>query len=327
MTATGTRADVPDPGAGLEESSNESTVTVLVALGANLLIAIAKSVAALLTGSASMVAESAHSWADTGNEVFLIIAGKRATKPATPRHPLGFGRDTYVWSLFAAVGLFTVGALVSIQHGISELGQHGPAEEPVVNYVVLAISFVLEGVSFVRGFRQVRRSAAGRQQDVLDYTVKSSDPTVRAVVFEDAAALIGVLIAAAGVLLHQLTGEAVYDAVGSIVIGVVLAVAAVVLVELNRRFLIGEAVDPAVRRAALTMLTEHEQITRVSYLHLEYIGPGQVFLVAAVDLAGDAPEHSVALRLRELSDELESRPHVRRAILTLTAPGDPDAVP
>ncbi|HEY0373847.1 MAG TPA: cation transporter, partial [Amnibacterium sp.] len=140
----GGRAERHDGAAG------ESAVTVLVALGANLLIAIAKTVAALITASASMLAEAAHSWADTGNEVFLFIAGRRAAKPPTARHPLGFGRDTYVWSLFAAVGLFTVGAAVSVLHGIGELGVEGPAEEPLINYLVLAVSFVLEGVSFLR---------------------------------------------------------------------------------------------------------------------------------------------------------------------------------
>ena len=312
---------------GVDQPASESVITVLIALVANLLIAIAKTVAALLTGSASMVAESVHSWADAGNEVFLFIAGQRATKAATPRHPLGFGRDTYVWSLFAAVGLFTVGAVVSVQHGIAELGQHGPAEDPLINYAVLAIAFVLEGVSFIRGYRQVSRSAAGRNTDVLDFTLNTSDPTIRAVVFEDAAALIGIVIATLGILLHQLTGSAVYDAAGSIAIGGVLGVAAIALIQLNRRFLIGEAVDPEVRSVVLGLLVGQGAIQRVTYLHLEYIGPGQVFLVAAVDLAGDEPEHTVAARLRELADQLERRPHVRRAILTLSTTGDPDATP
>jgi cation diffusion facilitator family transporter len=310
-----------------KSEQSESVVTVLVALVANALIAVAKTAAALLTGSASMFAESAHSWADAGNEVFLYIAGKRAAKEPTTRHPLGFGRDAYVWSMFAAVGLFTVGAFVSVQHGISQLGEHGPAEDPLVNYVVLAIAFVLEGISFLRGFQQVSRSAAAAQSDVLSYTVNTSDPTVRAVVFEDAAALVGVVIAAVGIGLHQITGSAVFDAIGSILVGVVLGITAVVLIQQNRKFLIGEAVDPRVRRAILDLLLEHSEITRVSYLHLEYVGPGLVFLVAAVDLSGDAPEHAVAERLARLSDELEDRPHVRRAILTLTTPAEADAVP
>src|SRR5437763_10178594 len=204
------------------DEQGESAITALVALVANLLIAIAKSVASLITGSASMLAEAAHSWADTGNEIFLIVAGRRAAKPPTPRHPLGFGRDAYVWSLFAAVGLFAVGAAVSILHGISELGVKGPAEDPLVNYVVLAVSFVLEGISFLRAFQQVRRSAVEADRDLLDFALTTSDPTVRAVIFEDAAALVGVVLAAIGVALHQVTGNGIWDAAGSIAIGVVL---------------------------------------------------------------------------------------------------------
>jgi cation diffusion facilitator family transporter len=311
----------------MADQASESLVTVVVAFVANLAIAIAKSVAAFLTGSASLVAEAAHSWADAGNEVFLLIAGRRAVRPADVRHPLGFGRDAYVWSLFAAFGLFTVGAAVSIQHGISELGGHGPAEDVLVGYVVLAVSFVLEGISFLRGFQQVRRAAADAQSDVFAYTVNTSDPTVRAVVFEDIAALIGILIAALGLALHQITGQAVYDAAGSIAVGVVLAVVAVFLIQQNRKFLIGEAVDPRIRSAVLSMLQEHHEITGVSYLHLEYVGPGSVYLVAAVDLEGDEAEHDVAYRLSRLAEELQNRPHVRRAVLTLSAPDDPPAVP
>jgi cation diffusion facilitator family transporter len=323
MADTETRAE----GRSEHAVGGESAVTVLIALGANLLIALAKTVAALITASASMLAEAAHSWTDTGNEVFLYIAGRRAAKAPTARHPLGFGRDTYVWSMFAAVGLFTVGAAVSVLHGIGELGVKGPAEHPIINYIVLAVSFVLEGVSFLRAFQQVRRSAGAAQQDLLDFALTTSDPTVRAVVFEDAAALVGIVIAAVGVGLHQVTGNGIWDAVGSIAVGLVLGVTAILLIQQNRRFLIGEAVDPRIRASVLDLLLQNDDVLGVTYLHLEYVGPGLVYLVAAVDLTEDAPEHEVAIRLRRLAQALEERPHVRRAILTLSVPGDAPAVP
>jgi len=317
----------PTSGQQAQPQHGESAVTVLVALGANLLIALAKTVAAMISGSASMLAEAAHSWADTVNEVFLFIAGKRAEKPPTTRHPLGFGRDTYIWSLFAAVGLFAVGAAVSILHGISELGVRGPAENVLLNYAVLAISFVLEGISFLRAFAQVRKNAADADRDLLDFALTTSDPTVRAVVFEDAAALVGVVIAAIGIGLHQLTDNGVWDAVGSIAVGVVLGVVAVVLIQQNRIFLIGEAVDPRVRATVLDMLLKRPDVLGVGYLHLEYVGPGKVYLVAAVDLTEDAPEHEVAIRLRRIAEELQERPHILRAVLTLSLPEDAPAVP
>lgn len=304
---------------------SESAVTVIIAFAANLAIAVAKTVAAVLTGSASMVAESAHSWADAGNEIFLYIADRRSRKPADERHPLGFGRNAYVWSMFAAVGVFTVGAVLSVQHGISELTAEGRADDVLVSYVVLGVSLVLESISFLRSLRQLRGNAAKQGRDVLEFALHTSDPTVRAVFFEDAAAIVGIVIAGVGILLHQRTGSGVWDASGSIAIGVLLGVVAIILIRQNHRFLIGEAVEPATRSSALAVLLSHEQVTRVSYLHLEFVGPGRVFLVAAVDLEGDSPEHSVAIRLREIDRELESRPEIARAILTLTAPGDPDA--
>ena len=139
------------------KAGGESTFTVLVAFGANFAIAAAKTAAAAVSGSASMLAEAAHSWADTGNEVFLLIANRRSARPADARRPLGYGREAYVWSLLAAVGLFVVGASVSIWHGVSELigGEQADGRDYVLAYAVLAISFVLEGISFFQALRQL----------------------------------------------------------------------------------------------------------------------------------------------------------------------------
>lgn len=313
----------PSRAAPVAGESSESTVTVLIALGANLLIAAAKTVAAGLTGAASMLAEAAHSWADTGNEVLLFIAGRRSVRPADPRHPIGYGREAYVWSLFAAFGLFAVGAVVSVMHGVQELLDPEPADLFAVSYIVLAIAFVLEGASFLQALRQSRRRARESGSDVLDFVMRTSDPTLRAVFFEDAAALVGLVIAFTGILLHQLTGSAVPDAVGSILVGALLGVVAVVLIRQNRRFLVGVAVEPRVRAAALQKLLAHPSIVAISYLHIEYVGPSRVLLVAAVDLAGDPAEHTVAAQLNAIEDELAENPRVAWAVLTLSRPGAP----
>lgn len=308
-------------------AQSESLGTVLIALSVNVAIALAKTVAAVVTGAASMLAEAAHSWADSGNEVFLFIAGRRSARVPDEAHPLGHGREAYFWSLFAAFGLFAVGAGVSITHGIQELLNPEPAEYFVVSYLVLGISFVLEGMSFRRAYRQVRGSLISPTDDVLGSVLKTSDPTVRAVFLEDAAALVALLIAFAGILAHQLTGSAVPDAFGSILVGVVLAAVAIILIQQNRRFLIGEVVDPRISAAALDILLEHDTITRVTYLHIEYVGPSKVFLVAAVDLTGDFAEHQIAATLNTLQTELQHNPHVVRAVLTLAAPQDAAPTP
>ncbi|MEO5834879.1 MAG: cation diffusion facilitator family transporter [Nakamurella sp.] len=297
--------------------------TVIVAFVANLVVAIAKTVAAMLTGSSSMLAESAHSWADAGNEIFLLIADRRSKKPADTDHPLGYGREAYVWSMFAALGLFAAGSAVSVTHGVTELMDPSPAEDFVIGYVVLAVAFVLEGVSFLQSARQARREAAMLNRDLLDHVLATSDPTLRAVFAEDAAALIGLLVAAAGLGAHEITGSAVPDAIASIVIGVLLGAVALVLINRNRRFLVGEVVDPAVRSASIERLLAMPEIDRVTYLRLEIVGPRQVNLIADVDLTGDDPEPRLAVRLRDLEARLVQTPALVGAVLSLSAPDEP----
>ena len=296
---------------------------MLVAFGANLLVAVAKTIAGALTGSASMTAEAVHSWADTGNQVLLLVAERRAARPADAAHPLGHGREAYVWSLLAAVGLFAAGGAVSITHGINELRAPSPAEDWAVGYVVLAIAFVLEGTSFRRASRQVEAEAEAFERDVLEHVVATSDPTLRAVFTEDAAALVGLLIAAAGLSAHQLTGSAVPDAIGSILIGILLAVLGLRLIDRNRSFLVGEEADPRVRTAVLAALLDLPEVERVTYLRIEVVGPRKLLIIGDVDLAGDAVESHVALRLRALEDALGASPAVAGARLGLSAPDEP----
>lgn len=308
---------------GETQTEDESTLTVVLAFGANLGIAVAKSVAAVVTGSASMVAEATHSWADTGNEVLLLIANKRSRRRADLRHPLGYGPEAYIWSMFAALGLFALGAGVSITHGIQELVHAEPAGNFAVAYLVLGVAFVLESLSFQQAYRQLRAEAAEVERDLLVHALHTSDPTVRAVFAEDAAALVGLLIAFFGILLHQLTDSAIPDAIGSILVGILLGVVAIVLIDRNRRFLVGEQASPMLRAAGIAALSALPEVERVTYLRMEYLGPRQVYLVASVDLVGDHVESTVAHTLRDLEQKLESGPHVARAVLTLSTADEP----
>ncbi|OBF32116.1 cation diffusion facilitator family transporter [Mycobacterium sp. ACS1612] len=308
----------------MAKAGGESALTVLVAFGANLAIAAAKTAAAAVSGSASMLAEAAHSWADTGNEVFLLIANRRSARPADDRRPLGYGREAYVWSLLAAIGLFVVGASVSIWHGITELtsDQDPGGRDYTLAYVVLAVSLVLESISFTQAVRQLRAEAHTLHRDLLTHALETSDPTTRAVFAEDAAALVGLVIAGTGIALHELTGVAAWDAIGSILVGVLLGVVAVLLIDRNRRFLTGEPGSADLRDAAVTRVRQLDGVAEVRYLRLEFIGPKQLFLVASVDLTGDDAESSVARRLRHLERELEDDPYVVDAVLTVSEPDD-----
>ena len=316
-------SSVPQP---KDTGGSESLITVLVAFAVNVLIAVAKSAAAALTGSASLLAEAAHSWADTGNEIFLLIADRRSRRPPDPAHPFGHGREAYVWSLFAAIGLFVAGAAVSVTRGIQELITPEAAGYFLVGYVVLAISFVLEAVSFLRSARQARGEAESLQRDLLEHVLATSDPTLRAVFAEDAAALVGLVIAAAGLGLHQLTGSPVPDAAGSILVGVLLGVVAILLINRNLRFLVGQEVDPRVRSATITALLAAPEVARVTYLRLEIVGPRMVSVIGDVDLTGDETESHVAVRLRALEAKISASPAVAGAVLSLSAPDEPSLV-
>src|SRR6478735_4058926 len=273
-------AIVPESAAG-----GQSTLTVWVAFAANLVIAVAKSGAALLTGSASLVAESAHSWADTGNEIFLLVADRKSR-----RHP-------------------------------------EPASDFFVGYLVLALAFVVEGISFLQSVRQARAEAAALDLDMIQHVLATSDPTLRAVFAEDSAALVGVLIAAAGLAGHQLTGSPVPDAIGSILVGVLLGVVAVLLINRNRWFLVGQEADPRVRRATLQALLDLPEVDRVTLLRLEFVGPQQLYVVADVDLTGDDTEPALAVRLRDLEARVSSSPAVVATTLGLSAPDEPSLQP
>jgi cation diffusion facilitator family transporter len=313
--------------ASAESTGSASLFTVIVALTANALLAVAKSVAAAITGSAAMVAEAAHSWADTGNEIFLLVAERSGSRPRDEEHPRGYGRATYAWSMIAAFGLFSAGAVVSVWHGLTELTSTAEETSFTVNYAVLAIAFVLEGTSFLQASRQVHGASQRFGMRPLRYVTRTSNPTLRAVFFEDFSALLGILIAAVGIGLHQATGNPVFDAIGSIAIGVLLGFVAVFLIARNMDYLLGEAPTAATRSQVITQLLEHPQIERLTYLHLEYVGPQRLFVVAAVDMLGDDTEDHLAVRLRGAEADIEKHPLIEDAVLTLALPGLPSLEP
>ncbi len=306
-----------------DRGGSQSVTTVLVAFGANVLVAAAKSAAAVVTGSASILAEAAHSWADAGNEVFLLIASRRSRRPPDLAHPFGHGREAYVWSLFAALGLFVAGAAVSVTHGVQELLSPKPASHFAAGYAVLAISFVFEGISFLQSARQARGEAQSMGRDLIEHILATSDPALRAVFAEDSAALAGLLIAAAGLAARQLTGSPIPDAAGSVLVGALLGITAIVLINRNRQFLIGQEADPRVRAAAIAALLDAPEVARVTYLRLEIVGPRMVSVIGDVDLSGDDTESHLAVRLRALEAKISTSPAVAGAVLSLSAPDEP----
>lgn len=297
-----------------------SLITVLIAVGANLIIAIAKTVAAFMTGSASMIAESAHSWADAGNGALLIVAEKKSIKPADRSHPLGYGKESYVWSMIAAFGVFMAGSIVSIYTGITEWNTAESETNYTIGFIILAIAFVLEGFSLVQAYLQSKKHGKAINVSAIGYVVDTSNPTLRGVFFEDLAAVIGLVIAAAAMGMHAYTGQPFWDALGSIIVGVLLGAVAIFLISRNRDFLVGYKVSDSMHDYALSELLNHPDIDSVSYLHLEWVGPKKIFMVAAVDIAGNQKEEKIAQKFEDIENQFRDNPLFQEAILTLSVP-------
>ena len=309
----------PNPDSN-DHKKSSSVITVLIAISANFLIAIAKSFAAFATGSASMIAEAAHSWADTGNGIFLLVAEKKAIKPADETHPLGYGKESYVWSMIAAFGVFMAGSIVSIYTGITEWNAAETETNYTIAFIILAVAFVLEGFSLIQAYLQSKKHGEAMNVSAIGYVVATSNPTLRGVFFEDLAAVTGLVIAAAAMAMHAYTGQPYWDALGSIIVGILLGIVAVFLISRNRDFLVGYKVSNEMHDYVLSELLTHQDIESVSYLHLEWVGPKKIFMVAAVDITGNQREESIAQKFEDIENQFRADPLFQEAILTLSVP-------
>ncbi|MFJ7211275.1 cation diffusion facilitator family transporter [Amycolatopsis sp. NPDC098790] len=284
-----------------EKPGGESTLTVLLAGGVNLAIAIMKLIAGIITGSGAMLSEAAHSVADTFTEVLLLTALKRSDRPADRVHPFGYGKERYFWSLLAAVSIFASGSMFALYEGVSTLFGHGEAQSTsILSYIVLAVAFLLEGTSWVQAVRQTVRESKAENRSFWQYLRLIDDPTPKTVLFEDSAALIGLLVAFAGIGLHQITGSEVWDGVASIVIGVLLACVAYLLGRTNRGLLIGRQANPEIVRGVRDHLSAAPEIEAVVDLQTMLMGTDQVLVCTRVDFddslsAGDLERACVRL--------------------------------
>ncbi|MGW3631831.1 cation diffusion facilitator family transporter [Streptomyces sp. NPDC005122] len=308
-----TEAAQDDGGAG------ESTVTVIVAALANLGIAVAKAVAGVISGSSAMLSEAAHSVADTVTEVLLLTALKRSEKPADEEHPLGYGPERYIWAMLAAVATFVGGAVFSIYDGVHTLVAGEELGNPVVSYVVLAVAFLLEGYSLRTGVRQARGEAARIGAPFKRYLRHTPDTAVKAVVLEDSAALIGLVLAAGGLLGGQLTGSGVWDAVASLCIGLLLLYVAWVLGRSNAELLIGRPLPKAVREGIRAELLAVEHVEAVLELTTLVQGPREALVAAKVDFRDVSTAAQIEWACEQAEQRLrEAFPAVSRVYLDPT---------
>jgi cation diffusion facilitator family transporter len=262
--------------------TDASVRTVVVAVAANLLVAVAKGVAAALTGSAAMLAETTHSIADTCNEVLLYVGVRRGMRPTDDRHPLGYGQSRFFWSLLAAVGIFVVGGLLAIADGVQSLRHPERVTNVGVGVAVLLISAGLEAWSWRTAHRQLRAEARARHLDLGEHVVTSSDPMPTTVFLEDSAALVGLALALAALLLHLVTGSAVWDGAASLLIGLLLIGVAFVLMRRSGALLIDEAAPADVREGLVQAVAAERWVAEVAELTAVYIGPRHLLVLAHV---------------------------------------------
>jgi cation diffusion facilitator family transporter len=274
--------------------------TVIIAGAANMVVGLAKLVAGILSGSSAMLAEAAHSAADTLNQVFLLTSLRQADRPADDDHPFGHGQERYFWALLAAFGIFIAGAGFSIFEGLLSLTR-SHSESPLAAYVTLAVAFVAEGISFVRAFWQVRGEAGGRSEEVLGHVESSPDITVKVNLFEDSAAVVGLILAALGVGLGQLTGSPVWDGAASIAIGVLLVVVAIKLGMDSRDLLIGRAAGSEVQQLIREGIESQPGVDELLELRTMHMGPDSLIVAARVALNDEMG----ANQAEDLADEID----------------------
>lgn len=304
--------------------ASESTKTIVVALGANVAIAVAKLVGGLVTGASALLSEAAHSLADTMNEVFLLISLRLGRREPDETHPFGYGKERFFWAFVAAIFIFVAGASFSIYQGVTVVlsGEDDGITNLAVSFAILAAAFVAEGTSFVRAFRQAAPDDA--TLDELSATVdrirRSKDPTVKTVLFEDGAALTGILIAVGGLVLYRLTGDVLWDGVASILIGLLLVWVAYALGRDVKALLLGEAASPAVRATLREVIGSFDAVDAVLDVLTMHLAPDQILVAARIDLADGVSGEEVERVATEIEVALhDAEPMVVEVFLDPTA--------
>ncbi|MEA2151513.1 MAG: hypothetical protein QOD69_3343 [Solirubrobacteraceae bacterium] len=297
----------------------EARGTVLVALAANAAIMAVKAIGGVLSGSSALLAEAAHSVADTANEGFLLMSLSRSTREADDEHPFGYGQERFLWAFVAAIGIFVAGAGFSAYQGVAAILGGGEESEFTIAYAVLVFALLAESVSLARAVRQTGREARAGGIALRDHLRASRDPTTKTVVFEDAAAVTGNVVALAGVALHQATGHGAYEGVAALIVAAMLVAAAFLLARDAQSLLVGRAATPRERAAILEVLRSHPEVEEVLQLLTMALAPDRLLVAVRVDLASGIDSERIEEASTEIDRELRRRvPAVAEVFLDAT---------
>jgi cation diffusion facilitator family transporter len=293
--------------------ANESLTSIVVALVANLTIALAKGIAAVLTASPALLAETLHTLADAGNEILLGIAARRGRRPDDASHPLGYGAELYYWALLAAIGMFVIGGAVSIWRGVEALIHPEELDHFWIGVTVLLIALTLDGGSRIVASRRLRAQADRRGLTTRQMIAESADPTLVTVYAEDSIDVLGAALALVALVAHKLTGSPTPDAIATILIGLLLGYIAWRLADRNRQLLTHQAVPERYQVQLRERLMRAPEIAGIGEFVAVYMGPGEVLVAADVQLVPCDPASTLARLRQEIQDEV---PAVRRLYLT-----------
>jgi cation diffusion facilitator family transporter len=299
-----------------------SKTPIYTALGANLLIAITKLVAAVFTGSSAMVSEGIHSLVDTSNEVLLLLGISKSQKPADAKRPFGYGRELYFWSFVVSLLFFALGGGFSIYEGIEHLMHPEEVRNPIWNYIVLAIAFVFDGISFITAIKEFKRQRGDTPfwKAVHD----SKDPSTFVVLFEDAADVIGILIAFTGILLGQLLDNPYIDGIASVMIGLLLTAVAILLVRESRSLLMGETPMPEELNAVIQIAESDLLVNEVTQHLSTYLAPEEVIIILKVRFIPEAGNAQITDAIRSIRNAIVTRyPHYKQLFIEPVASPNP----
>ena len=298
--------------------AGESRRVIIAALIGNTLIAVTKFVAAALTGSSAMLSEGIHSLVDTGNQVLMLHGLRQARKPPDARFPFGHGKEIYFWSFVVAILIFALGGGISIYEGIVHLRHPRAIENPLINYAVLGLAILFEGAAWLFAFRAFRQTKG--RWGYIEAVQRAKDPSLFVVLFEDSAALLGLLVALAGVGLSQLTGILYFDGIASVIIGLILVGTAVWLAWETKGLLIGESANAPVVEGIRAILEACPVIEHVNEVLTMHMGPDYILVNIAVDFRDDVAAGDIERTIAELDARIRERfPKVKRVFIEAEA--------
>lgn len=298
--------------------AGSSNKVIYAALAGNSLIAITKFIAASITGSSAMLSEGIHSLVDTGNQLLLLHGLRQSKKPPDKRFPFGHGKEIYFWSFIVAILIFALGAGISIYEGIRHILHPEPMSAPTVNYIVLGLAFIFEGFAWYFALNEFSKTKG--KWGYIEAVQRGKDPTMFVVLFEDSAAMLGLLVAFFGILLSQVTGIEMFDGLASVIIGLILAGTAIWLAYETKGLLIGESAEDKVVRGIRKIAKKYQEVEHVNEVLTMHMGPDFILVNLSIDFADDITSQELEVTISSIDQDIKTAyPNVKRVFVEAEA--------